>query len=266
MDSAVNSHTTVLIKIGGRAMEDEKALFMLLRELYELFDNTDMRFVLLHGGGAEVSRVSRSMGMEPVFRDGKRITSKEEMPVIEMVLSGYINKKIVRAANICGLKAVGISGADASLFTASAVASDTRTGVIDSVSSSIVENLLSLGYFPVISPCSVDSEGESLNVNADDAALALAVSMGVDALIFISDIPGIIKGDSVLSRLSSSAVEKEIKDGVITGGMIPKVRASLDALMAGVSHIVIGNYTDYGELAALIEGKKGTTLFPEGKA
>ncbi|MEM5946939.1 acetylglutamate kinase [Spirochaetia bacterium 38H-sp] len=260
MDGAVNSHTTVLIKIGGRAMEDETALVDLLRELAELFDNTDMRFLLVHGGGAEVSRISKIMGMEPVFKDGKRITSPEEMPVIEMVLSGSINKKIVRLANTCGLVAVGISGADASLFTASALSEDTRTGMIDFVNNSIVENLLSLGYFPVISPCSVDSHGNALNINADDAALALARSMSVDALVFISDIPGILKEDKVLTRLSASSVEKEIASGTISGGMIPKVRASVEALKSGVSHIVISNYINKGDFASLMEGKKGTTL------
>ncbi|AEJ62311.1 acetylglutamate kinase [Spirochaeta thermophila DSM 6578] len=250
---------TIVVKIGGRAVEDEASLHRFLEELSG-FRRLGGNGVLVHGGGAEVSRISRLLGIEPVFRDGLRITRPEEIPILEMVLAGRMNKSLVRAAHAAGIRAVGLSGADGPILVGEALSPETRTGRVVSTDPSLLSLLMAAGYFPILSSTTMDSSGEGLNINADEAALAVAEALKADALIFLSDIPGILSGGEVLSSLTPEEAEEAIARGIIQGGMIPKVRSSLRALGAGVGHIVIGQYTGEGDLRRLLEGKTGTTL------
>jgi len=250
----------VLIKIGGKAAAAESSLRDLIREMAALRDRHE--FILVHGGGAEVSRVTRIFGLEPVFRDGVRMTSPPEMEIVDMVLSGKVNKDLVRMFSASGIRAVGISGSDGGFFTGRSIdpAGVSRTGRVERVDPEPVLLLLKAGYLPVAASTSMDPQGGALNINADEAALEIAKALAADALVFLSDIPGILKDSATLRSLDRAAAEREIRDGVITGGMIPKVTSSLEALHSGVRAVVIGEFTTYGDLALLLSREKGTTI------
>ncbi len=257
----------VALKIGGRAAARTEILDLLIDEIALLAER--YRFILVHGGGAEVTRVSRALGLEPEFRDGIRITRPEEMEIVDMVLSGLMNKRIVRRFQVRGVAAAGISGSDGALFTGESLEGDgegaTRTGRITAVRPDLIGTLLRDGYLPVIASTSMDGTGSGLNINADDAALALAAGLPASRLLFLSDIPGILRDGAVIREIDRQGAEREIAGGVISGGMIPKVRSSVEALSRGVGRIIIGEYGDRGDLAGLLEGRIGTSIVAAGR-
>ena len=248
----------IVIKTGGRAASDKEAMKALFKEMKQLSDRYS--FVFVHGGGAEVSRISKIFGLEPVFVDGIRLTTEEEMEVVDMVLSGRMNKEIVRLANISGLNALGLSGSDSFLFTGKRRSPDSHTGTVTDVKSGILKTLIGESVVPVVSSTSMDNEGTALNINADEAALAVSADMKADRLFFISDIPGVMKEGKVINIMNENDIEKEIEEGVISGGMIPKVRSSVSALKAGVGSISIGEYRENGDLENILNEKKGTSI------
>ena len=255
---------TIVIKIGGKAAEQTAELAALCNEMRVL--SREHRLILVHGGGAEVTAVSRRLGIEAVFHDGVRVTSPEEMDIVDMVLAGKINKQLVRLLRTRGVNAVGLSGSDGGIFTGRAVSglqgfAQTRTGEITGTDDNLLFLLLSNGYLPVISSTSTDAEGRGLNINADAAAFGLAARMGASALVFLSDIPGILSEGSIVQALSADEARGLIAKGVITGGMIPKVTASLEAINRGVQKVIIGQYEGAGSLGRLLEGKQGTRLW-----
>ena len=249
---------TIVIKTGGRAASDRAAMKALFAEMKQLSDKYS--FVFIHGGGAEVSRISKIFGLEPKFVDGIRLTTEEEMEVVDMVLSGRMNKEIVRLANISGLNALGLSGSDSFLFTGKRRSPGSHTGTVTEVRSTILKTLIKESVVPVISSTSMDKEGNALNINADEAALAISSDMKADRLFFISDIPGVMKAGEVINIMNENDIEKEIKEGVISGGMIPKVRSSVSALKEGVGSISIGEYKETGDLESILNEKKGTSI------
>ncbi len=252
----------ILIKIGGRPAQEPAVLKSLIAEISRL--SGERRFVLIHGGGSEVSRISRAFGIEPTFIDGIRQTSEAEMAIIDMGLAGRMNTMILRMALAAGLPAVGISGVDAGLFTGEPVASDNRTGSVTEIRPALIDHLLSGGYLPVISPVSSDGDGGGLNINADDAAMALAQALAPGTVVFLSDIPGVLDGppdspkSAVISRLDESRTETLISDGVIAGGMIPKVRNSLEILKSGAGQVIIGDMGGEASLEDLLSGRRGS--------
>jgi acetylglutamate kinase len=248
----------VLIKIGGRAASDTSALSSMAAEIAEL--QNDYSFFLVHGGGAEVTRISEIFGLKAVFEDGIRKTTEEEMDVVDMVLAGKMNKYIVRLLAAAGIKAAGLSGCDGAVFTGEAVSEGSRTGRVTATSPEILLLLSDNGLLPVISSVSMDGKGKALNINADEAALAVAVSIPADNLVFISDIPGIMKNEKIIKMLTVGGAESEITAGVIGGGMIPKVRSSMKALKEGVGAVIVGGYSGKGDLKKLLEGKLGTRI------
>lgn len=248
----------VLIKIGGRAASDQEALSALASEMAALKD--DYNFIFVHGGGAEVTKISEVFGLEAVFENGVRKTSPAEMDVVDMVLGGKMNKYIVRLFASKGLNTVGISGADGAIFTGSAVSSGSRTGRVTETDPKLLELMSDNGYLPVISTVSMDTDGTALNINADEAALAIAESIQAEDLIFISDIPGVLKEDKVLHKLTPAEIQQEIDAGVISGGMIPKVESSVEALRKGVNTVIIGGYNNSGDLEGLLGGSLGTSI------
>jgi acetylglutamate kinase len=254
----------VTLKIGGLVAGKKELSAGLAAEIKRLSGKT--RFLLVHGGGKEVSGMSRRLGLKPNFREGIRVTTEEEMEVVEMVLSGSVNKRLVRLFRAAGLPAVGLCGADGGLFTGSPMQEGgvrTRTGKIDSVDPKLAAQLLAGGWFPVVSPTASDSRGGALNINADTAAFALAAALKSETLLFLSDIPGILRQGKCLAGLDPAGVEAEIDAGTITGGMIPKVRSAVEALSRGVKRIIIGEFRTPGDLAALLNGRLGTRIISQ---
>ena len=246
-----------IIKIGGRPLADADSLKLLCRELKEA--STETPLAVVHGGGSEVSRISRIFGLEPVFIDGIRQTSSQEMDVVEMVLAGRMNTLLVRALNMQGLKAVGLSGCDAGLLTGTPLSAESRTGSISETEGKLLADLMQSGYLPVCSSVAMDAEGEALNINADEAALELAVSVHAARLIYLSDVPGIKLRGQVVGSMDREKAEHEIAAGEISGGMIPKVRSSFEGLSRGIGEIIIGGCDKPGDLKALLNGA-GTHL------
>jgi acetylglutamate kinase len=254
--------TTIVVKIGGRAAEDRESLGALCDELRDV--SREHRLVLVHGGGAEVTSVSHKFGIEPIFRDGVRQTSPEEMDIVDMVLAGRVNSQLVRMLRARGLDAVGLSGSDGGTFTGEPIGgrgTANRTGEVTHVDVRLPLLLLDAGFVPVLSSTSMDAEGNGLNINADTAAFRLAAHLGAAALVFLSDIPGVISDGSVVQALCAEEAKSLISRGVIKGGMVPKVTASFDAMDKGVKKVIIGQYESPGSLARLLEGKEGTRLW-----
>jgi len=254
--------TTIVVKIGGKAAEQQDSLASLCDEILSL--SRDGRFLLVHGGGAEVSALSRRLGVEPVFRDGVRQTSEQEMDIVDMVLAGKVNKQVVRLLRTKGLDAVGLSGSDGGIFIGRPVdgtPARNRTGEVASVDNRLLTLLLDNGFLPVLSSSSMDATGHGLNINADAAAFSVASRLAASALVFLSDIPGILSEGSVIQAVSAAEAKDLIGRGVITGGMIPKVSAALTAMDNGVRKVIIGQYDGAGSLGRLLEGKQGTRLW-----
>ncbi|TFG63508.1 MAG: acetylglutamate kinase, partial [Spirochaetales bacterium] len=233
-----NMKQVVVIKIGGKAAQPE-TIRNLAKDMKSL--ESVYSFILVHGGGAEVTTLAGRLGLKSVFKDGIRMTGREEMDVVDMVLSGKMNKQIVRLFNTL-LKAAGLTGSDGLLFMGESLEGQgedaTRTGRITEVNPDILNLLLDNGYTPVVASTSMDKTGRALNINADEAALHLATALKAFRLIYISDIPGILKNNAVMRRITREEAEQEIKAGVINGGMIPKITSSLEALSRGVGGIV----------------------------
>lgn len=254
------ANTSILIKLGGTAATDPDALEKLGRELAEL----DVPVAVVHGGGKEVSELSRSMGLEPVFHDGIRMTSEAEMDVVEMVLCGVANKRLVRRLVAVGVPAVGICGADGGMVTGARMADATgtlsRTATVAGVNPLLVRDLWVCGYVPVIASPASDAANTSVNINADDVAFALAGAMGADSLVFLSDVDGVLLDGEVAPSLTPAMAEAQVAAGHVSGGMIPKVRNAATAVEHGVSQVVIGRYERNGDLRALLAGSRGTAI------
>jgi len=251
---------TALIKLGGRALEDAALRGVFATELASLAGA--WRVIVVHGGGAEVTEMSRRLGHEPRFHEGIRLTTAAEMEVVDMVLAGSANKRLVRALSAAGVRAVGICGSDGPTLAArpEAVPAGTRTGRIDGVDTNLLATLTAAGYVPVVSPVCDDGAGGGINVNADTVAFRVATAIDADALLFISDIDGVHKDGAVLPELGPAEAYREIGAGTITGGMIPKIRSSVAAVAAGVGRVHIGDYDAAGALRALLDGTRGTVL------
>jgi acetylglutamate kinase len=251
----------VVIKIGGRPASNQDTLDALVAEIGELAKAGKVSPVLVHGGGADVTEMSRRLGLEPRFVNGKRQTTPEEMQIVEAVLAGNVNGRLLRRCLAKGVRAVGLSGVDAGLFTAVPVEPGNRTGRITTADAAVVADLCAAGYVPVVSSVSCEADGSgALNINADDAAMELAAALKAGCLIYLSDIPGILKDGAVIPTVDREIARAEIAAGVISGGMIPKVEGSLDALDRGIGRVVIGGYQEPGDLAKFLDARLGTSI------
>ncbi|MEI8095027.1 MAG: acetylglutamate kinase [Spirochaetales bacterium] len=255
----------IVIKIGGLVAQDGQVLAALLEELAQAGSTSrGPDFVLVHGGGKEVTAVSQKFGYEAEFRDGIRITSPSELEVVDMVLGGKLNIDLVRRAQAAGLDAVGLGGQDGHIFTGEALPvadrPDSRTGKVSATDSRLLETLLEGGFLPILHSTSMDSEGRGLNINADEVAQEVAIALRARTLLFLSDIPGVLKDGAVLKQLDRAQAEAEIEAGAITGGMIPKVNNALAACERGVGEVLIGGYRGSGDLARLLAHQAGTAI------
>ncbi|WP_240687949.1 acetylglutamate kinase [Pseudalkalibacillus hwajinpoensis] len=229
-----------VIKCGGSILDQLPDEFY--KDLIKL-KSYDIYPVLVHGGGPEISHMLQKLSIETAFVDGLRVTTDQMVDTVEMVLSGKINKQLVRNIHCAGGKAIGISGVDGGMFrckqTDQALG---RVGEVTHVDRSLIEQLSISGYIPVISPISMDEYGKSLNINGDEAASAVAQSLLAE-ICLVSDIPGIYKeinGEKVVFRsLDEIRITKLIEEGTISGGMIPKVKGAVAALSDQVSSVII---------------------------
>ncbi len=236
----------VVIKYGGAAQIDPNLKDKFAKDIAFLY-LLGLKPVIVHGGGKKINDILEKLNIETSFIDGQRVTSRENMEVVEMVLSGSINKEIASLLNHHGAKAIGISGKDANFIKATP--KDALrfgfTGNITNIESKIVHDLLNDGFIPVIAPiASSQNAGEpGFNINADLAASKIAVAIGARKVLFLTDTLGVLDKDKkLLSTLEKTQVQELKDDGTIQGGMIPKVDACLEAIEGGVrkAHIIDG--------------------------
>lgn len=252
---------TRVVKVGGRVQSDPT----LAARIAEVWNPEARSLVLVHGGGDEVTTLQDAFGLSSEFVDGRRVTSARDMEIVRMGLSGSANKRLVSALVHEGVRALGISGEDASLIAAMPVDPERlgHVGEAQRVNASLLRHLLDGGYLPVISPVSRNiglQLGPALNVNADDAAAAVAAALGAGELLLISDVPGILEGNQEIPRLSADAASELVRRKTAVGGMAAKVNAALAALRGGVQQVRIG------DLSMLAESTRGTTITITGEA
>ncbi len=237
-------------KVGGPALEDASLLGPLAQELRR----EDGRALLVHGGGPRINRMLQRLAIESRFVGGRRATSDEAMEVVEMVLSGLVNKALAAGLTREGVPATGLSGRDAGLVRARLEPGLGRVGMPESVDPRPLEALWAAGLLPVISPISTGPDGAAVNVNADEAAQGLALAVGAQRLVYLSDVDGVRVGDATVETLHASDMQNLIDDGTIAGGMALKVRVALDAVRAGIPEVVIAGK------ARLTGGFSGTRI------
>jgi len=235
----------VVIKYGGSAMRTPKAQDAFIEDVI-LLKYTGMKPVVVHGGGPEISQMMKKLKIEPVFKNGLRVTDEKTLEVVEMVLAGKINKNIVAAMNQKGGKAVGLSGKDDNLILAEreTVHGDIGyVGRIVKINPELLFSLLNGGYIPIVAPVASGLNGETFNVNADTAAAEIAVALNAEKLILLTDVDGVMKDGKLLSVLTVSEVKELLGDGTVTGGMIPKLQCAVNAIENGVHsvHIINGS-------------------------
>ncbi len=248
----------MVIKIGGNAMVSEEALEKTIRDVLLLYF-VGIKPVVVHGGGPEISEKMEKLGIKPKFVDGLRITDEATLEVVEMVLDGKINSKIVTTFIKNGGKAVGLSGRDGLLVIARKKVKKKREGekevIIDLgyvgeteyVNPDVLQILMERGFIPVVSPVAADLEGRCYNVNADVVAGNIAAALKAKKLIMLTDVPGILRDvsdpESLISRMSLKELEEMLERGKLAGGMVPKAEAVVHALKGGVekAHIIDGS-------------------------
>lgn len=234
----------IVIKYGGSAQVDPRLREQFAKDITMMY-MLGIQPIIVHGGGKRITSVLEQMGIKSEFIDGHRVTTKECMEVVEMVLSGEINKEIAYFLSLNGIQALGMSGKDSLLFEAKCKDSGKfgLTGEIIKANPKVLESLLEVGIIPVISPVCGDGSGASYNVNADIVACEVAKALKADKVIFLTDTLGVLDGNGeLLESIKSSEVEGLIQKGVISGGMIPKIRSCVDCLESGVKkvHIIDG--------------------------
>jgi acetylglutamate kinase len=231
---------TVVIKLGGNAMGSDEAMEVFARDVV-LMQQVGVNPVIVHGGGPMINAMLDKLDIKSEFVAGKRVTDQATVEVVEMVLSGQVNKRLVQAINSQGGRAVGLSGKDANLMICDQT--DPALGFVGmpaDMDPKVLRDLAASGLIPVIAPLGAGRNGETLNVNGDTAAGAIAGALQADRLLLLTDVSGVKGGDGkVLTELSADQIRDMIADGTIAGGMIPKTETALDALDQGVRAVVI---------------------------
>jgi acetylglutamate kinase len=246
---------TFVIKYGGAAQVKDELKESFAKDIV-LLNFIGIKTTIVHGGGPMISATMEKMGKKPMFVQGQRVTDQETMDIVEMVLGGLVNKKIVSLINNHGGKAVGLSGKDAGLIKAKKkmIKKSSESGIdeiidiglvgeVTHVDPHIINCLEKDGFIPVISPVGLSPKGETLNINADYIAASVAAALKAEKLILLTDVPGLLnKKGKIISTVNKQQTKKLFGDGTISGGMLPKVQACLKAIEGGVSktHIIDG--------------------------
>ena len=229
-----------LVKVSGHELDDPAYLADFAAAIKALNTPT----VIVHGGGAEITAMQKVMGIEPRYLDGVRITDQDSLKIVEMVMCGTVNKRLVRCLLKVGLDALGLSGVDRGLVRARPMQGTGQdmgfTGEVVSVRGDVVLDLLAQGITPIISPVSL-GEDSNLNVNADHVAGSLASAINANRVVFLTNVEGVLVDSKVVPTLSPEQTQQLIDNGTIFGGMIPKVKTALHALEMGVHSAVITN-------------------------
>ncbi len=233
----------VVVKYGGNAMINEQLKQQVMEDIVLLW-LIGVKVVLVHGGGPEISDIMGKLGKKPEFVDGLRVTDKETVDIVQMVLAGKVNKTLVNLIEMKGGKAMGISGMDGRLIEATM--KDERLGYVGEIKkihASPVIDLLEKGYIPVVSTVGCDKEGNAYNINGDTAAAYIAGAINAERLIMMTDIAGVLKDkddpSTLIADITISEAEKLKEEGVISGGMIPKIDCCIEAIHEGVKNVVI---------------------------
>lgn len=233
----------MVIKYGGNAMVDENLKSLVMEDIVML-TSLGMKVVLIHGGGPEISSMLKRMNKESKFVNGLRVTDLETVDVVTQVLAGKLNKNLVKQLNLAGGKAIGLSGLDAGLLTASMINEELGyVGQITDINPQVILDQLSLGYIPVVSTIGYDKNGNVYNINADTAAARIAGALGAEKFIAMTDIKGVLKDkndpSSLMKTINVSEIKQLAKLGIIDGGMVPKVACCEEAIRRGVNNVVI---------------------------
>ena len=270
----------MVIKYGGHAMVDETLKSAFAQDIV-LMKYVGIRPVIVHGGGPQINQVMERMGLKPIFIEGQRVTDEETMNVVEMVLVGTVNKKIVSFINKAGGKAVGLSGRDGNLILAEKmtvykytgedrppeIIDIGRVGKVKEINPEVLYTLIENDFIPVIAPVGVGPDGEAYNINADLVAGALAGALGAEKLIYLSDVEGVKdeKGN-LISTLYVEDINELIEKEIVKGGMIPKLKSARKAILSGVKkvHIIDGRIAHSLIIELFTDEGLGTQILPKG--
>lgn len=235
----------VVVKYGGSAMNDETLKQDVMRDVV-LLSLIGIKVVLVHGGGPEINDMLKRLGIEPKFINGLRYTDQQTMDIVQMVLSGKVNKDLVSLLGECGGKAIGMCGMDGMMMRAEKIQSDVDLGLVGEivdVDTEPIVNALDQGYIPVIATIGVGENSQAYNINADTAAAKIAAKLGAENLILMTDTRGLLRDkddeDTLIPVVNVSEVPMLIKQGIIKGGMIPKVDCCVEAVRRGVGRSFI---------------------------
>ncbi|MCE2490900.1 MAG: acetylglutamate kinase [Anaerolineae bacterium] len=230
----------LVLKIGGHDLRDEAFLC----ELSAVVRDLPVPLVLVHGGGVEIADLQQRLGIEPQYLQGLRVTDADSLALVEMVLCGLVNKRLVRFLVHAGVDALGLSGVDRGLLRARQMPHDQVdmgfTGEVNAVDANVIHEMLAQGVTPVVSPLCLGPDC-AFNVNADHVAGALAVAIEASRIVFLTNVPGVLREGTLLQELDSGQARELIGQGIIHGGMIPKVETALQALATGVPQALVTN-------------------------
>ena len=260
------ANSTIVLKYGGSAMIDPTLRASFARDVV-LLKYIGLRPVIVHGGGPQIGRTLERLGVQSTFVDGLRVTDDQTMDVVEMVLGGTVNREIVALIQQAGGRAIGLTGNDGDMIRVTRRTSPDRdlgrVGEVRGVDPAAITAVADAGYVPVIAPIGVDEDGVTHNVNADEAAGAVAQALHAEKLILLTDVEGVLDANSVLiPQLTVTEARKHIAEGTIRGGMIPKIQCCINALESGVSrtHIVDGRIVHAILLEIFTDTGVGTLL------
>lgn len=258
----------VVIKVSGKVLSPGERVFP---QVVKVLFQEGKKLLIVHGGGPQITAMMERLGRKPQFVDGLRVTTPEDMEITEMVLSGLLNKMLVSMLLREGVPACGISGKDGFFVVAEKYCEDVDlgcVGTVKTVNPRLIELLWDGGFLPVVSPVSADCQGQSLNVNADWVAAKCAEALSADCFVFFSDVPGVLRDpedrNSLIETLSLQDLENLFREGVIRGGMIPKLKMLREVLQRGVKEVFIGEGEEIRNLSTFLRGgpMRGTRIVP----
>ncbi len=254
---------TIVIKYGGSAMSEPELRASFAVDVV-LLKYIGLRPVIVHGGGPQIGATLARLGRTSTFVDGRRVTDDETMEVVEMVLGGKLNREIVALVQQAGGRAMGLTGSDGDMLRVEARDPELgRVGRVVHVNPAAIRAATDAGFVPVIAPVGVDARGVTHNVNADEAAGAIAIALGAEKLILLTDVEGVLDGAGrLIHQLAVEEARKQIAEGVIRGGMIPKIECCVTALEGGVAstHVIDGRMRHAILLEIFTDGGVGTLI------